>query len=121
MLDLDAKRAGRSEAQNKPHPVVLGGEEFTLPPRMPLETIDLMAQGSFRKAFAILFDEDPDAVPAGGKVTTRFFKHRPDDGDLEAIMGLYGTPAGERSASPTFSANGGRPSSKTGKATTTGT
>jgi hypothetical protein len=117
MLDLDAKRA---EAQNKPHPVRLGGEEFNLPPKIPLESIELMAEAKFRKAFAILFGEDPDADPAGGKVTARFFKHRPDDGDLEAIMGMYGSVP-ESSASPVSSLNNGRPPSRTGKRTTTGT
>jgi hypothetical protein len=79
-----------------------------------------MAEAKFRKAFAILFGENPDADPAGGKVTARFFKHRPDDGDLEQIMGLYGSP-GESSASPVSSLNGGRPSKSTGKRTTTAT
>jgi hypothetical protein len=117
MLDLDAKRA---EAQNKQHPVRLGGEEFNLPPKIPLESLELIAEAKFRKAFAILFGEDPDAEPAGGKVTARFFSHRPETGDLEAIMGLYGQP-GESSASPVSSLNNGRPPSKTGKRTTTGT
>lgn len=114
MLDLDAKRA---EAQNRTLAVRLGGEEFQLPARVPLESLELMAQAVFRKAFALLFDEDPDADPAGGEVTARFFSHRPDNRDLEHIMGLYGEP-GESKASPVSSLNGGRPPSKTGKRTT---
>lgn len=121
-VDLDAKRAGRSEATNKPHAAQLGGERFEFPARMPLEFLDRMTTGTPRAAFAVLFGEDPDATPAGGEVTARFFSHRPDDGDLEAIsQSLYSTPMGESAASPTFSANGGRPPSKTGKRTTAAT
>src|SRR5215207_5378648 len=119
-IDLDAKRAARSDAQNKPHVLRLGGEEFKVPPQVPLESLDLMSQGVFRKAFALLFGEDPDADPAGGEITARFFKHRPDRDDLEQIMSLYGPP-GESSASPTSSDNGGRPSKRTGRRTTAAT
>jgi hypothetical protein len=120
MLDLDKKRAALTEAQNKPHPVRFGGELFHLPPRVPLESLDLMTQGAYRKAFALIFDEDPDADPAGGEITARFFKNRPDREDLEQIMSLYGPP-GESSASPTSSDNGGRPSKRTSKLSTDST
>jgi hypothetical protein len=110
--DLDAKRAARSEAQSTPHEVRLGGETFTLPPKIPLESIELMGEAKFREAFKILLGDD-DTV-------RRFFAHRPDDGDLEELMGLYG-PAPESLASPVSSLNGGRPQSKTGKRTTTAT
>src|ERR1044072_513764 len=109
-VDLDAKRAARSEALSEPHTVVFGGEKFELPPKIPLESVELMAEAKFRDAFRILLGEDD--------ITDRFFAHRPDDGDLEAIMGLYGQP-GESSASPVSSLNGGRPPSRTGKRTTT--
>jgi hypothetical protein len=121
-LDLDAKRAARSEAQNEPHEVTFGGETFTFPAWMPLEFVDYLDAGKMRVAFALLFDEDVDADPPGGEVTARFFKHRPDNGDLREIsQALYSTTVGESSASPGSSANGGRPSSKTGKAITTAT
>jgi hypothetical protein len=121
-LDLDAKRAARSEATNAAHTVRFGGEDFEFPARMPLEFLDRMTAGTPRAAFAVLLGEDPDATPAGGEITARFFSHRPDDGDLEAISsGLYSTTVGESSASPGSSLNGGRPSSKTGKRTTTAT
>lgn len=119
--DLNAKRAARSEALNEPHEIELGDETFSLPVEIPLESIDLMSEAKFRSAFALVFGEDRDkdgeATPAGGEVTARFFKQRPTTGDLEEIMGMYG-PAGESSASPTSSLNGGRPSSPTGSPTT---
>jgi hypothetical protein len=121
-LNLDAKRAARSEALNEPHEVTFGGEMFIFPALVPLEFFDLIDDGTPRKAFALLFDEDVDATPAGGEVTARFFAHRPDGGDLAAISSdLYATSVGEAVASQDSSANGGRPSSKTGKATITGT
>ena len=108
-IDLDAKRAARDEATNTPHEVTLGGDTFILPARIPLEVIDLMAEGAFREAFGVLLD-DPGQVE-------RFFAHRPDDGDLEDIMGLYGQ-LGESSASPTSSPSSGRRSRPTSTATT---
>ena len=121
-LDLDAKRAARSEAQNEPHAVVFGGEEFTFPAWMPLGFLDYLDAGKMRAAFALLFGEDDEADPPGGEVTARFFSHRPDNGDLREISrALYSTSLGEPSASPDSSANGGRPSKPTGKRTTTGT
>ena len=109
MLDLDAKRAARSEAQNTPHEVRLGGETFILPPKLPLESLELMGEAKFREAFRILLGDDA--------AVRRFFAHRPDNDDLEELMGLYGSP-GESSASPGSSLNGGRPSKRTGTATT---
>ena len=118
-LSLDAKRAARSEAQNEPHEVVFGGEEFTFPAWMPLEFLDYLDAGKMRTAFAVLFGEDPDADPPGGEQTARFFSHRPDNGDLREIsQALYSTALGESSASPDSSANGGRPSKPTGRRTT---
>jgi hypothetical protein len=113
-VDLDARRAARSEAESQPHRVVFGGETFTFPPTVPLEALDLMAEGRFRHAFRLLLDDDT--------ATARFMAHRPDDGDLDELMrGLYGQTLGEPSASPGSSANGGRPSKPTSRTTTTST
>jgi hypothetical protein len=121
-VDLDAKRAARSEAQNTPHQVTFGGESFEFPPRLPLEFLDRVTAGTPRAAIALLFGEDPDATPPGGPETARFFAHRPDDGDLEAISSaLYSATLGESSASPASSANGGRPPKPTGRRTTAAT
>ena len=113
-LDLDAKRVARSEAENQPHTVTFGGEEFTLPPVVPLETLDLMADGQFRAAFRIMLDDDE---------ADRFFAHRPDYLDLKQIMaGLYGQgDLPEASASPPSSPSTGTRSRPTSRATTAST
>ena len=110
LKDLDAKRAARSEAQNQAHTIVLGGERFTFPAQLPFEVLELMSEGMFRQAFELLLD-DPDQAD-------RFFKHRPDNLDLEEIMALYGPP-GESSASrPSSASNGGRSRPTSRRATT---
>jgi hypothetical protein len=111
-LDLDAKRAARAEAENAPHEVVLGGETFTLPPRIPLECLDLVQEGDFRAAFRLLLDDEEALI--------RFLAHRPDDEDLAELLGLYGEP-GESAASPVSSANGGRQPKQTSRRPTTST
>jgi hypothetical protein len=111
-LDLDAKRAARSEARNESHEVVFGGETFTLPPKIPLESMELMGEAKFREAFRILLGDE--------ETVRRFFAHRPDSDDLEELLELYGS-APESSASPGSSLNGGRPPKPTGKRTTTAT
>lgn len=113
MLDLDAKRAARSEAQNRPRAVRFGGEVFSFPAKMPLEALELMATAGYRAAFEMLFDGDEEA--AG-----RFFSHRPDDEDLGHLMKMYGTGP-ESTASPTSSPSTGNGLRPTGKRTTTGT
>jgi hypothetical protein len=110
-LDLDAKRAARSEAEQTPHEVVLGGETFELAPMIPLEALDLMADAAFREAFALLL---------GPEDATRFFRHKPDQSDLEQILSLYGEP-GESLASAASSPSIGKRSRPTSKRTTTST
>lgn len=111
-IDLDAKRAARAEADKTPHELVLGGETFQVPAHMPLEVIDLMTDGKMRPAFEILLG-DPDTV-------SRFFGHRPDDLDLEAMMAVYNPDGGgpESSASAASLQNIGRRSRPTSAATT---
>jgi hypothetical protein len=112
-VDLDARRAARAEKDPnpRPHTLHLGGRDFTLPARCPLEALDLMAEGAFRKAFAKLLDGPADL--------TAFFAVDPpvDDADLEDLMGVYGTP-GESSASPRSSKTTGTPARPTSKRTT---
>ena len=121
-LDLDARRAARAEATGEPHEVTLGGEVFRFRPRIPLEALDLMAEGKFRPAFRLMLFDDRDGKKVKVTALDRFFSHVPDDADLEDIVeGLYGQAPGEFSASPASSANGGRPQRPIGKATTTAT
>jgi hypothetical protein len=112
-VDLDARRAARAEQDPnpRPHSATLGGRSYTLPGRCPLECLDLMAEGAFRRAFAKLLESPADV--------TAFFAVDPpvDDADLEDIMSVYGTP-GESSASPRSSKTTGTPSRPTSKRTT---
>lgn len=113
IVNLDARRAARAEVADEPPGFILGGEEFALPLKLPLECLDLMADGRFRAAFRVLLFDDEDAVE-------RVFKHRPDDADLEDILSVYGQP-GESGASARSSRSTGRRSRQTSKPTTTST
>jgi hypothetical protein len=79
---------------------------------MPLEVIDLMAEGKMRPAFEVLLG-DPEVV-------SRFFTHRPDDLDLETMMAVYNPDGGgpESSASAASLPPIGRRSRPTSAATT---
>lgn len=113
-LDLDAKRAARSEAENTPHTVVLGNEEFTLPPRLPLAFLDHLTSLEFAPAMRVLLGDRWEAFAA----------HQPDLEDLMAIAEVYGVGdflGATASVSPASSPAGGSPSKPTGRRTTTGT
>jgi hypothetical protein len=111
-VDLDAKRAARSEARNQPHSFTLDGEEYELPARIPLEVLELIGEGLFRSAFEQLLRRQP------GKAE-RFFATDPppDDEDLEALLSVYGSP-GNSSASQRSSRSTGQNSKRTSKAPT---
>jgi hypothetical protein len=115
VVDLDAKRAARSEAENAPHIVKLGGETFELPPRLPLPFMDNLVNMDFGGAMQELFGDSAD----------RFMALRPDMDDLleiaEQLYSLGDFIAGRPSPSPASSANGGSPPKPTGKPTTAGT
>lgn len=114
-LNLDAKRAARSEAENEPHTLVLGGEEFKLPPRVPLLFVERLAAYDVGGAMVELLDE---AWP-------KFAAHKPELDDLIAIAReLYGLEdffAQPSSASPPSSNNGGQSARPTSKPTTAST
>jgi hypothetical protein len=113
-LDLDAKRAARSEALKQSREIIFGGETFAFPPTMPLECLDLLRGGDVRGAVAFLLDDE--------KAAARFFAHRPDDLDLEEILDFYGQRQGEVfSGSPTSSMNGGARPKRTSKRSTAST
>jgi hypothetical protein len=110
-LDLDAKRAARSEAENQPHSLVLGGQTFELPPRMPLLFLDYLTQMDFGGAMRTLF----------GEAWPKFAVLDPEMDDLidiaEELYGIgdfFGRPSG----SPASSDNGGTPAKPTSKHTT---
>jgi hypothetical protein len=102
-VNLNAKRAGRSEAENVPHELVLGynpdGSEqvFFLVPRLPLEFSALLRRGATDEAIKLIL-VNPDEYE-------RFRKERPEDDDLNEITDLYDMVPGESPAS-TPSLNG---------------
>lgn len=103
-LDLDQRRAARSEAARTPHEVTIGGETFLLRPFQPLEFVELLKTGQVADAMRLLMVNPDDWA--------RMAAHQPDSGDLELMLEeLYGTPLGEQSASTGSSPNGG-PSSR---------
>lgn len=108
-VDLNAKRAARSEAQNKPHELALGfdasGAELVwlLKPRMPLEFAELLSQGRTGTAMKLLLVNPDD--------WERMREFVPEDDDLYDIGRLYDVDLGESSASSASLASGG-PSSR---------
>lgn len=107
-LDLDAKRAARSEAENKPHEVILGGRTYLLRPTMPLEFTDLLnTPGRAGEAMRLIL-VDPSEWEEMRKAI-------PDDEDLVAITELYGVELPESAASAPSSSNGGTSSRRTSK------
>jgi len=98
-LNLDARRAARTEAENQPHEVVLAGHTFHLKPRMPVEYMDLLGAGQLGAALRILL-VDPDQWE-------QFRMGEPDSDDLEAITELYAVSPPESDGSARSSTNGG--------------
>jgi hypothetical protein len=115
-LDLNAKRAARTEAENKPHEVTLGFADdgtdriYQLKPRMPLEFSDLLRAGRMREAMQLLLIDPTD--------WEQLRKAQPDEDDLLAIADLYGVNLPESPASAPSSSNGGGPSRPTSNGST---
>ena len=113
-IDLDARRAARTETENKPHEATLGGRTYRFKPRMPLEFTDLLnTPGRIAEAIKLIL-VDPDDW-------AEFRQAVPDDDDLIAITELYGVDLGEAVASAGSSLNGGASSRPTSKPTTAST
>ena len=118
-LDLNAKRAARTEAENEPHEVVLGfdpdGAEqvFLVRPRMPLEFPSLLARGLFREALELILVDPAD--------WQRMRKAVPEEEELLEMANLYGVDVGEAPASTRSSKNGGRSSRPTSRPSTSST
>jgi len=109
-LDLDARRAARTEAEDTPHEVTLGGHVYPLRARMPLEFTQLLGEGKLVDAVKLLLVDPDDWAD--------FRQAVPDDDDLIAITELYGVDLGEAVASAGSSPNGGANSRPTSKPTT---
>lgn len=90
-VDLDARRAARREKLGEAPTVTLGGDTYTLPHRLPLEAIELGAEGKVWSVIVALFGADQAE------------KLRPlglDTDDLQDLFtAVYGTDMGKPSAS----------------------
>lgn len=82
-LDLDQKRAARAEAVGGDHTVTFGGQDFTVPPELPLAFVEALNTADFREAVDALFGKDQGA---------QFWSHCPTMDDLMALQELYAVP-----------------------------
>lgn len=106
MLDLDARRAQYDDVAK---PVKLGGVVYDLPARMPLLVAVALNDGDFGRAIGILFGaEHVDTVAA---LLDR-------DLFVELAREVYGSDAGESSASSDSSPTTGGRSRRTSKGST---
>lgn len=87
LVDLDARRAQRAEANPQNTTVRLGGETFDFPPmtEWPVELVDVLSRGELANALRLLLSDD-DAE--------RFFAQRPTMGDLNDLFDALGKRAG---------------------------
>jgi len=112
-IDLDARRAARTEADNEPHTATLGGKQYRFKPRMPLEFTDLLSAGRMGEAMQLLLVDPAD--------WQRMRTSQPDEDDLMAIAELYGVDLGEAPASAPSSPSTGARSRPTSRRTTAST
>ena len=108
-LDLDAARAARAEKDRRPRVIKLGGEEFTVPARCPIDALEEVAEGNLRECLRLLLGDEQYA---------RFMAHRPDDLDFRAIGEMYGVSFPESSASAPSSGDDGTSSRPTSSEST---
>jgi hypothetical protein len=105
VIDLNAHRAARSEAENKPHDLILGFDDegkprvYQLRPRMPVEFTDLLVAGKMGEAMQLLLVDPNDWAELRKAV--------PDDDDLAAVTELYAVNLPESPGSASSSPNGG--------------
>ena len=100
VVDLDAARAARREAKGEAVIIRFGGEDFALPPELPLDVTDALTElqnASPTGEASELTDEqgarvmtamvDFIKVLMGEEGWTRFNAHRPSFDDLEGLLG----------------------------------
>lgn len=110
-LDLDARRAEQSDGIKKV--VTLGGNDYELPPRMPLYFAQYLMAGRFADAVALLFGAEHEPVVGP------LLDFDGVGGDLTTITReLYGFTVGEASPSSPPSNRAGRRSRATSKGST---
>lgn len=110
IIDLDARRAARTEASGGDKKIRLGGEVFTVAPELSMTFAEHLVSGRFRQAYAVLVGED-DAE--------RFASVNPTNEDINEIAkAVYGMSLPESSPSTRSSMNGGTKPRRTSRATT---
>lgn len=92
ILNLNAARAARAEAEREPVLLEFGDETFTLPVEMPYDLVRLSSQGDLDGAILSLFDGDQ-------KAADRLYAQKPTMDDLHALVDgladLYGVGEGK--------------------------
>ena len=92
-FDLGAARAARSEASREAKILEIDGESFELMPSVPLQAVELFAQGHLGDGMRMLFVDQE----MGARFVATF---KPDIEDFTEIMkGVYGVDPGEPGAS----------------------
>jgi len=87
VIDLDARRAQRAEAESEDFSVRIGGEDFTFPNvrEWPVEITERLSNGDLTGAIRLLLPEADHS---------RFFATRPTMGDLSDLFDSLGQSAG---------------------------
>lgn len=93
VVDLDAMRAARAEVEQEPVVIRFGGEEFTLPPEMPVGLPVYAQSGDLEGVLATLFGDEARRFMSRASVQ--------DVHDLvDGVLEVYGLTEGESDASP---------------------
>lgn len=111
ILDLNAKRAARSQARGEGMQMLLGEETFELVDELPIEIGEMASNGEMWSAFKVML-RDPDGD------WERLRKCRPSFNDIMDVVEYFGTTLGESVRSSETSATTGQPSRPTSTATT---
>lgn len=97
IIDLDKARAARLEVAGDGPIIVWGGQEFQLPPELPVDVMHYTLQGDVHAAVLALFDDDE------GEATRFLDAQRITFNDFqELVKGIepaYGISPGEAPAS----------------------
>ena len=94
LIDLDAARLARGEAEKKPHQLKLNGETFELPPELPAMYAIHASRRNLASAVLALMGQEQAA---------KFWALEPSDDDCSAlvdgVVATYGGTKGESNAS----------------------
>ena len=106
ILDLNAKRAARTQQRGGGMQILLGEETFDLVDELPIEIGEMANNGQIWDAFRVML-RDPDGD------WERLRKCRPSFNDIMDVVEYYGSSLGESVRSNENSATTGQPSRPT--------